>query len=322
MSFHTKNELGLSLHMQRLNKCIAYFGALTFILSAAILGESFVSKSHGKLFESDITSVSCSELPSIIPERKLSLKPHQGGMPFDEIWLCDPLRLAYIHIFKSGGTSIGKMLHAACRELPGVPGLTTRILSEWYGNNNYVRYNLTKLCEEYTCFSAHRDPLERFLSGYHEIMKRKVDSGQASVLPSEISRQHLSDFILKVVNGKISDGHVQPQAFFFGDKARQFRMATIHWTPLEDISSLARLLVCGKYAMYGCSGPCPIDPSNEQLHARSRLKIPGYGIKNFTFLVSDLTPQETILLEKFYRVDFCLFRRYPINALDCTYALS
>ena len=143
-------------------------------------------------------------------------------MPFDEIWLCDPLRLAYIHIFKSGGTSIGKMLHAACRELPGVPGSTTRILSEWYGNNNYVRYNLTKLCEEYTCFSAHRDPLERFLSGYHEIMKRKVDSGQVSALPLGISRQHLTDFILKMVNGKTTMHMSNPRPSFLVVKHANF----------------------------------------------------------------------------------------------------
>jgi hypothetical protein len=224
------------------------------------------------------------------------------------------------------------MLHAACRNISEIPWNDTpvRILSGWTGNTKFHRYNITKLCAEYTCYSAHRSPLERFLSGYHELRKRGkwdpervTDSfGKVSELQPEdesTRRQHLSKFIAEVVEGKFHNAHIQPQAFFFGDEKHSFRMNNIHWAPLEEAYSLLHLLSCAKYAMYGCGGSCELNVDGTHFKARSRKLVPGYGIEEFTFDVSDLSEEETLGLEKYYAVDFCLFHRQPTSPLDCSF---
>lgn len=322
--------------------CVLVFSALSVDIFAK---QTYVAQSHScgsgcSPIQSELTRLhasksnqirnsSCSGLPPVIPESELALKRHFGGMHFDEIWLCDPLRLAYIHIFKSGGSSLGKMLHEACRNIPEIPSkdASVRILSGWTGNTQFSRYNVTKLCAEFTCYSAHRDPLERFLSGYHELRKRNKwdpDAEVSKLHPEDesIRRQHLSKFIVEVVDGKYHNAHIQPQAFFFGDKNHSFRMNSIHWAPLEDAYSLLNLLFCAKYAIYGCGGRCELNVDGTHFKARSRKLVKGYGIEEFTFDVSDLSEEETLALEKYYAVDFCLFHRQPTSPLDCFHTFA
>lgn len=228
--------------------------------------------------------------------------------------MCDYLRIAYIHIFKSGGTSMGQMLHQACRTVSkdhpragGGDRKKVRTLSGWPGNKNFHHYNLSQICSEYTCYSAHRDPIERFLSGYHEIMKRRASNNYLSV-PLERSRQHLADFILQVVDGREKDPHILPQVYFFQNERGAFRMSTVHWTPLEHARSLLWILVCGKLAYYGCDGPCKLAWEGNFI-SRSRQHTNGYAIQNFSFATSDLSQQELAALEQYYRQDYCLFHR-------------
>ena len=212
---------------------------------------------------------------------------------------------------------MGQMLQQACRTVnkdhPPAGGAggdgrkIVRILSGWTGNKTFAHYNLSQICSEYTCYSAHRDPIERFLSGYHEVMKRRASNFHLSV-PFERSRQHLADFILQVVDGREKDPHIQPQAFSFKNERGAFRMSTVHWTPLEHARSLLQILVCGKLAYYGCDGPCELELEGN-FTSRSRHHVKGYGVQNFTFAISDLSQQELVALEKYYRQDYCLFHR-------------
>lgn len=224
---------------------------------------------------------------------------HNGNtFPWDELWLCDPLRIVYIHIYKSWGTSEGQNLRENCRRIFGDEA--ARVFSAWTGDNEIKHYDLRKLCEEYLCISFYRDPIERFLSGYHEVMKRR----KASV-PEHKSKEHLDHFISSVLQGKENDPHLMPQFNFI--KARSSfrnRLDTIFIGPVERSRRIMTRAFCGGLPACQSQVRCDFRWSSQKTRARSET---GYGIRNFTFTVSDLSENQLKDLERHYSVDYCLF---------------
>lgn len=94
-----------------------------------------------------------------------------------EIQICHALKLAYLHTFKSGGSSARMIQRSLCnfmKDLPLTLGFTSPFVAQAIKNltdNGYFMYTFV------------REPVSRFLSGYFEIMKRiypKDDSGVAN----------------------------------------------------------------------------------------------------------------------------------------------
>lgn len=277
-----------------------------FLFSALLLSHVFINNSHNQIRVHGIVRRSMRRLSECGRPYPLEAEfssdssqiRHGNVFPWDELWLCDPLRIAYIHIYKSWGTSEGQNLRDNCRRVFGYEA--ARVFSAWTGDNEVQHYNLKKLCEEYLCISFYRDPIERFLSGYHEVMKRR----RASV-PEHQSKEHLDHFISRVLQGEEADPHLMPQFNFIKSRISfRNRLDSIFIGPVERSRRMMKRAFCGGLSACHSHTTCDFRWSSEKTRARSDSE---YGIHNFTFAAADLSEKQLKDLERHYAVDYCLF---------------
>ena len=246
----------------------------------------------------------CNEVVPL--EKTFSSHPHEllstGRHPWDELWVCDPLRLVYIHIFKSWGTTLGGTLIGNCKRSFGKD--SARVFSGWTGDKSVKDYNLTSICQIYTCFTLYRDPIDRFLSGYHEIMKRRK-----AHVPKHNATSHLQGFINDVISGKVGDPHVMPQfKFIKTGKSLSSRVSTILYGPVQRAGEVMETLYCGSLSKCRHNVSCNFEfPKGK---TRDRFNS-DYGIGNFTFTPEGLLDTQILELEKYYHMDYCLFGIQP-----------
>lgn len=224
--------------------------------------------------------------------------------PWDELYVCDPLRLVYIHVYKSWGSYVGNTLIANCQRVWGLD--STRVLSRWTGDTTVRNYNLGRLCESYHCFTFYRDPIDRFLSGYHEIMKRR----NASV-PMDEGKDHLAQFIKDLVSGRFRNPHVMPQTQFIRAKKINAvsRVPGLTFASVERSQDIMETLFCGSMSKICQHVSCDYEPL-ESDQFRRRLD-PSYGSQNFIFSLKDLSDAQIEALETYYMVDYCNFAIQP-----------
>lgn len=77
-------------------------------------------------------------------------------------------------------------------------------------------------------FTFYRDPIDRFLSGYHEIMRRKNET-----VPMERSKEHLGVFLQQLVSGQMKE-------------ISSTRFSEVMYGPVECSVDMLEALFCGR----------------------------------------------------------------------------
>ena len=245
---------------------------------------------------------------------------------FYEIQVCPGLKLAYHHIFKNAGTTMMSELSDFCRNSTGSSGY---LLRSWDQTKKLNSFH--KLCSENVCYTFWRDPIERFLSGFHELMKRsesfKSTLGSdwrnhmehhwlfpllnASLeLPQNTTHQKkmstLQSFWDLVKKGILIDGHIQPQTDFLSMAKGTFpAMSDIVYFDMRRSKSLLPFLFCGAYSKYAANESCPYTTGKID-HSRNRFST-GYGLPQYTIHDSQLDMKFIDELTRYYRQDYCFF---------------
>lgn len=144
-----------------------------------------------------------------------------------EIAVCRDLGVIYLHSFKSAGNAYMANLDAFCSATTGknIERIAGWDRKAWLGLNPTLRgspCDVDVLCAHgWICYSTIRDPIERFLSAFHEVMKRQehlIIRGRIGALPLNATLQMKLDALEKLVaiaerNPRL-DAHLGPQKHF------------------------------------------------------------------------------------------------------------
>ena len=108
-------------------------------------------------------------LGHVLDDAGLKVVRASGHDVYGQIWACPSHRLAFVHVFKAGGTTIYEALKMLCPE--------GRVVcpSPWCARELRAPDNKT-VAEGYTFFSFVRDPTTRFASGVRECALRGPDA--------------------------------------------------------------------------------------------------------------------------------------------------
>lgn len=125
------------------------------------------------------------------------------------IHVCHDHKIAFLHIYKSSSTSIGRMIQDICAS------------SGYYGNflptHPQTRVSqVVELSEKgYFIFTIVRDPIERFLSSYHELGIRGKTKFDPQISRKENFRFFFDSVMKQLVeNEHTMDGLIIPQSCF------------------------------------------------------------------------------------------------------------
>lgn len=229
--------------------------------------------------------------------------PHttfNGGLPGV---MCRHLSIAYIHIFKSGGTSMSDTVCRLCNVTGGVCENTQRI---------YKYTHLARLCDTITCISFWRDPVTRFLSGYHEVMKRYEEDHNHRVFthlnPNAPHAEKIAKFesFLTRAEKTFFDWHIKPQASFLHYNVP----ARVLTTSLERALPVVLTLFCEKHMMCNNNNPTCSDilTLHEALYVRHRDRSnPVYQHAQYYLTEASLTPSVVARIVKLCHVDYLRF---------------
>lgn len=259
--------------------------------------------------------------------------PPQGLREY-EVMECSKLRLSYFHIYKNGGTTANSALNRFCKQTTGESGKFHR---SWIEEERVPSFD--DLCQNSFCYTFWRDPVDRFISSYHEIMRRTNDGTQninnwmPSVdvlrdigLPEDASKQQKTESFRKffdlVESGKFVDPHVQNQVNFLSSTGGKYpNVSNLATFDLRRADEVTEIIFCGAYhSALKNNDSCPFDPI---IMHRTRDRNTGeYGKKQYVIDEEDL---EDHLLERIaglYCKDYCYFgipmhRRAKIDTLSC-----
>lgn len=222
-----------------------------------------------------------------------------GGLPGV---MCRHLSIAYIHIFKSGGTFMHDTVCRLCNVTGGVCEDTQPI---------FKYMHLSKLCTKITCISFWRDPVTRFLSGYHEVMKRYVaDRGHRAFTPLHPNATHATkianfESFLTRAERSFFDWHIKPQASFlhYGVPTR------VLTTSIERALPVVLTLFCEKHMMCNDNATCDgILALHEKLYDRHRDRSnPEYQHRQYHLTEAALTSSVIARIVKLYHADYLRF---------------
>ena len=140
-----------------------------------------------------------------------------------ELWLCPPIQVGYVHIYKSGGTTIGIAFKKLCDMHFGVNSSFVKCAAP-YCNVNGVSgaKEFRFLAKEYRYFSFVRRPDERLLSGIFQARKNQGGAGnEIKELFKQLPKSEFVKAVLtRVLSGHLYDPHLLPQvAFLMSDGA-------------------------------------------------------------------------------------------------------
>ena len=108
-------------------------------------------------------------LGHVLDDAGLKVVRASGHDVYGQIWACPSHRLAFVHVFKAGGTTIDRALEMLCPEGRYV------CPASWCTRELRAPDNKT-VAEAYTFFSFVRDPTTRFASGVRECALRGPDA--------------------------------------------------------------------------------------------------------------------------------------------------
>jgi len=149
-----------------------------------------------------------------VPRLAKDRPPHPESPLYDEVLFCPRRRVAFIHIFKSAGTTIVHALKSMCRNWV--------LVCPWH---LYCRQTLDAAhgtVGEYAYFTFVRDPVARFTSGVLEAALRKnlkviqagVPAGAAANTAENADAIARRILTACVASPRLCDAHLEPQLSF------------------------------------------------------------------------------------------------------------
>ena len=189
-----------------------------------------------------------------------------------EIAICAPAKLAFIHTYKSGGTTIASSLHQLCSQIYDSPPLgesgvvckhnpqCAQSLSEAWG-----------LMANYTWFTFVREPVSRFESGIFELARRNVpcvmDAAKDGSTGDELALNILRRCLLGLRERERPNPHIKVQASFLLEPDRTVTSLLAYVGHIEKITTEWPALVA---AFFGAEHGAQVKASllQDVLHAR------------------------------------------------------
>lgn len=243
-----------------------------------------------------------------------------------EVKTCPELRLAYHHIYKNAGTSMMNELGKFCTKVTGKGG---GFLKSWIPKERTSSFR--EFCSKNFCYTFWREPVDRFLSAYHELMKRTGDGTNAwpdgwqvattheGLVPlieaklglpedasDEVKMRNFIEFWNLVETGILKDAHVQPQVhFLLGEGSSSLNMSDFAFFDMRRAEDLLPMIFCGAYAWNGHEGSCPYAAKKVQ-HDRNRFSE-HYGRPQYMIKEEELSDAIIERIVKFYCKDYCHF---------------
>ena len=160
-----------------------------------------------------------------------------------EIAVCVPAKLAFIHTYKSGGTTIAGSLHQLCRETYDWPPL-----GESGGfvckNNPACTQSLSdawSLMTNYTWFTFVREPVSRFESGIFELARRDnrcvMDAAKDDSVGDELALNVLRECLLGLREDQRPDPHIKPQLSYLLEPNRTVTPLLSYVGHIENVTN-------------------------------------------------------------------------------------
>lgn len=178
------------------------------------------------------------------------------------------------------------------------------------------------LCSVYVCYTFWRDPVDRFLSGYHEVMKRTLTEPYASsdlgIVLRALRTMNMTKlgkfaaFLSEVEAGIVHDPHVGPQKTFVQSSNSHYpRTPSILIHDLKRSQHVVAVLLCGAYARcYGSHPPCPHGQLRSSLPLPLSLRdrhAPEYGLAEFSVEQEELDVGQLHRIITLFKEDYCFF---------------
>lgn len=239
--------------------------------------------------------------------------------------------LVYYHIFKSAGTSVANLLHMYCNR--------TEQRSVWPGKRPITNFDFPNA---YT-FTFVRDPVERFLSAYHEVHRIAAQRAKFGGYPV-LSRWASNATRLRAFDEELANLHQHPLrrrndphyaqqvAFLVFSSGKRVSIDWIGRVPelVEGVRALLERVQgvdarkssrTGFLSMeereyqrktFGVEG----QTEEEYARARSRSSV-GYGMRQYVVQAGELTRQQKEKVAKMYGNDYgCFFPAFPAGAAE------
>lgn len=225
-----------------------------------------------------------------------------------EVHYCVDLGVTYIHIYKNAGTTILTRLREFCSATTG----REPIMYTSWGGGLYLA-SLSDVCSVSLCFTFWREPVDRFLSGYHEVMRENHLINLRfrdlllweSATPAE-KIENVAKFLSKLERGALHDGHVARQQDFVAEDNRT-AVPGLAVFPLSAAATIMPTIFCGALARCAPAATCPMEladfPSNR---TRGRMSTE-YGLKQYVVEEVALPAELIHRIVSFYRADYCRF---------------
>lgn len=301
--------------------------AAALFISLVVLGGDFrtCKREYTEISPKYQIEILSHDITRNLPEEAAS-SSSSGEILYYEIQTCPGLRLAYHHIYKNAGTSMMNELGNFCQKVTGNSGKT---LKSWILTEQSPPFQ--ELCKDNFCYTFWREPVDRFLSAYHELMKRtdngtnpwpagwEVATTHRGLFPLINARLGLQrnatdddklDSFLKfwdlVHSGVLKDAHVQPQVDFLSlPGSSSLNMSDIAYFEMSRGQEILPLIFCGSYARSGMDGACPYHP-DKMKHERNRFSE-WYGEPQYMIKESQLDDDVISSIVQFYCRDYCIF---------------
>jgi hypothetical protein len=225
-----------------------------------------------------------------------------------EVHYCVDLGITYIHIYKNAGTTILTRLRRFCSATTG----NDPIMYTNWGGGLYLA-SLSDVCSVSLCFTFWREPVDRFLSGYHEVMRenhlinlrfRDLLLWENATPAQKIA--NIAKFLSKLERGVLHDGHVaRQQDFVVEDNRTAIPGLTVF--PLFAAVNIIPTIFCGALARCAPAAMCPTELA-EFRGDRPRARMSAeYGLKQYVLQEAELPTELVHWIVNFYRADYCRF---------------
>ena len=201
-------------------------------------------------------------------------------------------------------------------------GENVKLYRSWVVKERLTSFE--ELCAENICFTFWRDPVDRFLSGYHEVMRRATTKSEATMNPKLLLSLKLPDdatdkqkianlyrFFELVESGAFWDPHTHFQTNFLSPvKDIPQSMSNLAVFDLKRVDEVTKVLFCGAYhGFLGTNASCPMESINA---TPSRVRTSDYGLRQYSLSESQLDDEFIERIAKFFCPDYCYFG-IPMN---------